>query len=155
MTIATRVSTALAVAAILATSMAPAAPTADVLRPVDPLKRSAVPAKHGARTERPKAAERVQPVVPQVESPAESSAGADFGAVNPFSAAQQSNAIPNTAIAPPVTITYGGAATALSVTDSGTGKGEQYVERAKQTLQSRRPSGRVPSGASGGRGMRG
>jgi hypothetical protein len=114
-----RISIALAVTGILATWGA----AADVPRPVDPLAKTTVPPKHSTRSEQPKAPRHAPPAVPHDEASVDQSAGAGFGGANPFSASQASGMSPNTAIAPPVTITYGGTSTALSVSDSGTGTG--------------------------------
>jgi hypothetical protein len=114
-----RMSIALSVAGMLATWGA----GADVPRPIDPWTKTTVPRKHSPRSEQPEAPRRAEPVLPETEASPEPSAPTGSGTANPFSPSQSPNLNPNTPIAAPVTIAYGGASTALAVTDSGTGKG--------------------------------
>ncbi len=107
---------ALAVSAALIASSASGGP----LAPAEP----APPAPQAKKQIKP-------PQVPQIETPAipmvsdndgSTSSAESFGAINPF-AASPGGVSPNTALAPPVTITSAGAATALAISDSGTGRG--------------------------------
>ena len=111
----------LAVTAVLASTAAWAAPP----RPVDPAADMQVPAQKPEKPAHQAKMTHATPVIPSEEPVLEQSATAStgLGTTGVFSASQSSSASPLTAIAPPVTITYAGANTALTITDSGTGKG--------------------------------
>jgi hypothetical protein len=78
------------------------------------------------RPQRPKVPEHAPPALPAEEAnvPASTSSGS-FGSVSPFAAPKSAVVSADTAISPPVTITYSGGSPALTVTQHGVGRGVQ------------------------------